>query len=71
MTVKGWFNRGAAESAEKNGSRNGGITLRQLARTASSYFTAMLTGAPGIHAAWIWMVAVPGVVSGGTRKFTW
>ena len=34
------------------------------------YFSAMLTGAPGIQAALIWSVAVPVPVPGGKRKFT-
>ena len=36
----------------------------------NDYFTAMLTGAPGIQAELIWTVAVPAPVPGGTRKFT-
>jgi hypothetical protein len=35
------------------------------------YWTGILTGAPGIQAALIWMVAIPLAVSGGRRKFTW
>jgi hypothetical protein len=31
----------------------------------------MLTGAPGTQAALMWIVAGPGLMSGGTRKFTW
>src|ERR1700689_3438325 len=38
---------------------------------AWGYFTSMFTGAPGIQAELIWIVAVPVPVSGGTRKFTW
>jgi hypothetical protein len=35
------------------------------------YFTGIFTGAPGIQAALIWIVTVPGAMSEGRRKFTW
>jgi hypothetical protein len=38
---------------------------------ATGYFIAMLTGAPGIQAALIWIIAAPERKSEGTRKFTW
>jgi hypothetical protein len=33
------------------------------------YFTGIFTGAPGIQAALIWIVAAPALMSGGMRKF--
>jgi hypothetical protein len=45
----------------------------ELSRISSPavYFTWMVTGTPGIQAELIWIVAAPGPVPEGTRKFTW